>query len=149
MGSLNLPSPGEVYFDAQCVIYTVERHQVYAPLLDPVWRAVQAKQLTVVSSELTILEALVGPIKHRDAARLQAFDNLFSSSSLRLVPITPIILRRAAQLRAALTRLRTPDAIHAATALEAGAALFVTNDLGFRNVPGLPVVVLQDLLATP
>ena len=59
------------------------------------------------------------------------------------------VLRRAAQLRATITRLRTPDAVHAATALEVGAALFVTNDYDFRGVPGLPVTVLQDLLPPP
>jgi predicted nucleic acid-binding protein len=52
-------------------------------------------------------------------------------------------------LRAGLTRLRTPDAIHAATALELGVALFVTNDFGFRGVPDLPAAVLADVLAAP
>jgi len=56
-----------------------------------------------------------------------------------------VILERAAQLRAA-TNLKTPDAIHAATALEHGCTLFVTNDSTFRRVPGLPVTILADLL---
>lgn len=42
--------------------------------------------------------------------------------------------------------LKTPDALHAATALQAGCALFVTNDVGFRQVASLPLVVLDDLL---
>jgi predicted nucleic acid-binding protein len=44
------------------------------------------------------------------------------------------------------TKLKTPDAIHAATAQQAACALFVTNDAGFRAVAGLPLVVLSDLL---
>jgi predicted nucleic acid-binding protein len=64
---------------------------------------------------------------------------------MRLLPITQPILRQAAQLRAT-TKLRTPDALHAATALDAGCALFVTNDVGFRGVTGLPLVILDDLL---
>ncbi len=55
------------------------------------------------------------------------------------------ILREAARLRA-ITKLRTPDAIHAATALQIGCALFVTNDKGFKNVPSLPHVILDDLI---
>lgn len=51
-----------------------------------------------------------------------------------------------ARLRAA-TGLKTPDALHAATALQAECALFVTNDTEFRRVDGLPVAILDDLLA--
>ena len=42
--------------------------------------------------------------------------------------------------------MKTPDAIHAATALRADCALFITNDTDFRRVEDLPVVVLDDLL---
>jgi len=57
-------------------------------------------------------------------------------------------LEIAADLRAT-TRLKTPDAIHAATALDAGCALFVTNDPAFRRVPRLNVAVLSEVAATP
>lgn len=149
MGSIALPTSGEIYFDAQSVIYSVERHPVYAAVLDPLWHAVQTGLLTAVLSELTILEALVGPLKQGDVLRQQAFESLFIQPHVRLVPVSETALRRAAQLRARLVRLRTPDAIHAATALEAGVALFVTNDFGFRGIPGLPVEVLDDVIARP
>ena len=68
---------------------------------------------------------------------------------MRVEPITEAVLRRGAQLRAAAPTLRTPDAIHAATALEAGCAMFLTNDTDFRTVPGLPVTVLNDVVAGP
>jgi predicted nucleic acid-binding protein len=42
--------------------------------------------------------------------------------------------------------LRTPDALHAATGGSCGCTLFFTNDVGFRRVPGLPVVILDDVL---
>jgi predicted nucleic acid-binding protein len=60
-----------------------------------------------------------------------------------LVPITRTVLERALSLRATY-RIRTPDAIHAATALLAGCALFVTNDPVFRRIRQLPVAVLDD-----
>jgi len=55
------------------------------------------------------------------------------------------IWEQAAQLRAA-TGLKTPDAVHAATALVVGASLFVTNDPAFRRVDNLPVTVLSELM---
>lgn len=56
------------------------------------------------------------------------------------------VFEDAARLRAEIG-LAVPDALHAATALRADCALFVTNDTDFRRVHDLPVVVLDDLLA--
>jgi hypothetical protein len=42
VGSLIIPASGLVYADTQALIYTVEKHPVYFPLLLPLWQAVQA-----------------------------------------------------------------------------------------------------------
>jgi predicted nucleic acid-binding protein len=44
--------------------------------------------------------------------------------------------------------LRTPGALHAATALAVGCALFVTNDPGFRRITGLSLAALSEVLAS-
>lgn len=145
MGTLILPASGLVYLDANSVIYTVEKHAAYGPLLHLVWLAAQAKTIEVVSSELALLETLVLPLKNGDKTLEQAYELALLGTDMRLLPITQLILRRAAHLRAT-TKLKTPDALHAATALEAGCVLFVTNDRGFRGVPNLPWMILDDLL---
>jgi predicted nucleic acid-binding protein len=145
MGSLTLPASGLVYVDTTTVIYTVERLPTYWPLLQPLWLAAQTRSIGVVTSELTLMESLVGPLKNGDPALEAAFELMLLGADTRLLPITQPILREGARLRAT-TKLRTPDAIHAATALNVGCALFVSNDVDFRKVPGLPVVILDDLL---
>ena len=65
---------------------------------------------------------------------------------MNLIPATLAIWEDAARIRAG-SGLTTSDALHAATALSVGCALFVTNDTDFRRVPDLPTVVLDDLLA--
>jgi predicted nucleic acid-binding protein len=62
-----------------------------------------------------------------------------------LVPISQNLLKEAAQLRAT-TNLRTPDAIHLATALDTGSTVFITNDRRIRQISNLSVIVLQDVL---
>ena len=62
-----------------------------------------------------------------------------------LIPATLATWDDAARIRAE-TGLATPDALHAATALRAGCAAFITNDNDFRLVDDLPVVVLDDLV---
>lgn len=144
MGSLTLPAAGLVCLDANAFIYTVEKHPVYGPLLHPLWTAAKAGQLEVACSDLLLMEVLIGPLKSGNR-QLETDYEAALRTGIRLLPITQPILRLAAQLRAT-TKLRTPDALHAATALHVQCALFVTNDMGMRAVPQLPVVVLDDLL---
>lgn len=78
---------------------------------------------------------------------MNAYEELLLSGGMRLIPISQFILRQAANLRAT-TSLKTPDAIHAATALSVSCNQFLTNDKGFRNVANLPVVILSEVLAS-
>jgi predicted nucleic acid-binding protein len=146
VGSVTLPVVGDVYVDANAVIYMVEAHLDYAPLLAPVWLAARAGQFHVVTTHLTLMETLVGPLKKQDAVLTAAFEALYTSPDLLFLSLDESVLRQAAALRASIPSLRTPDALHAATALIHHAALFITNDPHFRRVPGLPVTVLSDLL---
>ena len=72
---------------------------------------------------------------------------LLGTVGMTCLPVSLSVLEEAARLRAA-HNLKTPDAIHAATALAAGCSLFVTNDFGFRRVPGLQVAVLAEVAAS-
>jgi predicted nucleic acid-binding protein len=145
VGSLIVPSSGQVYFDANPVIYSVEKHPVYGPLLEPLWQAAKANAIEIVSSELVLMETLIGPYKAKDAALAAAYEQLFQQPQTALFPITLSILREAALLRAS-AKLKTPDALHGATAQRAGCILLVTNDIGFRGVLSVPTVILDDLL---
>jgi predicted nucleic acid-binding protein len=145
MGSLTVPSSGLVYFDTNSVIYSVEKNPAYWLLLEPLWQAAKAGTVEIVSSDLTLMETLVGPLKSGDTALAHAYEQLFQQAQTRLLPITQPILREAARLRAT-TKLKTPGALHLATAQLAGCALFVTNDAGFRAAATISVVILDDLL---
>jgi hypothetical protein len=89
--------------------------------LDAFWHDVSTQHTHVLTSELTALESLVGPLKAGDAALEALFRRaLFSSPDLRLASVSLSILERAAHLRVTVAGLKTPDAIHAATALSEG-----------------------------
>lgn len=145
MGTLKLPSSGIVYIDTAPVIYSVEKHADYWPLLRPLWEASKTGRIEVVTSELTLLETLVGPSKQGDSALIMSYENLLTSTEIRLLQITTDVLRSAARLRAE-TNIKTPDAIHAASALAAGSAQFVTNDTQLKRVDGLPIVLLSEIV---
>ena len=149
MGSLILPEEGLVYVDANIAIYSVDRHPVYGAICDPIWQAAQNGALIVASSELTILECLIGPLRNGDSAQARRRERVWDRPNTRLLPITRDVLLEAARLRANIPALKSPDAIHAATALLSQCSLFITNDMGFRRVPNLPLVILDDVIAAP
>ena len=145
MGQIELPSHGSIYLDTSAMIYSVERNEPYLTLLAPAWRQAEAGQLVLVCSELVIAETLTLPIREGKTDLEAAFQAVFAAPEVQLIPATRRLWEDVARLRAE-TGLKTPDSLHAATALSAGCALFVTNDTDFRRVDGLPLVVLDDLL---
>ena len=126
----------------------MERHPDYESLLLPLWTEADAGSLTVVTSELTLLETLVKPLRDNNQPLVDDYEKLLGATSISMRPIAANILRAAARIRAT-TSIKTPDAIHAATALLHGCALIVTNDFGFQHVPRLPLAVLDDVIAAP
>jgi predicted nucleic acid-binding protein len=145
VGSLTLPESGRVYVDAQILIYTVERFPQYFDVLLLLWQASKGGQLEVVTSELSILEVMTGPMKTGSQHLIQAYEGLIMGTEIGLIPIDSQVLLDAARLRAE-TSLRTPDAIHVATAILAGCQTLVTNDLAFRSVSSIDVQILKDIV---
>jgi len=145
VGVLTLPESGTVYLDANGFIYSIERIDPYRSMLDTLWLTVSVGQVKVVTSELTLLEVLVKPLKVGDATTATLFRTVLKHTpDVQMLPITQSVLEAAANLRATLG-LKTPDAIHVATALLNNSVLFVTNDSAFRRVTDLNVTVLSEL----
>ena len=55
MEPLTLPTGGAVYIDANAIIYSVERVELYRSLLAPMWEEAKAGRFTLASSELIVL----------------------------------------------------------------------------------------------
>jgi predicted nucleic acid-binding protein len=146
MGQLKVPT-GLVYVDTNAVIYHVERIEPYRTAAESLWTDLDAGKAQVATSDLSLLEVLVKPLREGNSFLVALYRTvLLGTVGLQCLPITRQVLETAARLRAD-HNLKTPDAIHAATALQAGCASFVTNDAGFRRVPSLPVAVLSEVAA--
>jgi predicted nucleic acid-binding protein len=145
---LNVPPGARVYVDANALIYTVEAVTPYAHLLAPLWLRANDGEITLVTSDLTLMEVLVKPLKLGSRHLIDGYEQTFRARQLRVEPVSLKVLREAAALRATAA-LKTPDAIHAATALTLGCTHLVTNDSMFLRIRQLQVVVLNDLLRAP
>jgi predicted nucleic acid-binding protein len=103
--------------------------------------------LRAVASTVALLEVLIVPLRNGDAETAQAYRNiLLNNDAMTLMLVSPEVAERAAKLRARYT-VRTPDALHLATALHAGATHFITNDTRLPALAELQVITLDSLAA--
>jgi predicted nucleic acid-binding protein len=133
---------GLIYLDSCLVIYLVEHHPRFS---DELRRALTRHgKEAFAASALVRLECLAGPRKAGDASAERAY--VAALGQLRTVPLTEQAYDAAATLRAA-HGLRTPDALHLATAQTARCTALWTNDRRLhRAAPGF-AHSLEDLAA--
>jgi predicted nucleic acid-binding protein len=141
----SLPTEGRVCIDSQIIIYLVEKHPDYLAKIRPLWERAASGRLALLASALTVMECLVIPYRNSDEDVVRDYEYAFLGSEIQTVEVSITILRRAAQMRAIMPNLRTPDAIHMATALESGCPYLVTNDRHIQPTSKLSVVNLSEL----
>jgi predicted nucleic acid-binding protein len=134
-----------VGLDTAPLIYYVEAHPRYLPILSPFFKAVDRGDIHLVTSTLTLAEVLVHPLRHNNPILERQYSSmLLNTRGIETCPVSPAIAREAARLRA-LYGFKTPDAVQLATAITEKATAFLTNDGKLLAVRGLQTIVL-DLL---
>ena len=135
----------KVGLDTTPLIYFTEENGDYLELVDPFFESLGRGDFSVVTSVMTLLEALVRPIREGNIALAQKYKTfLLDSINVEMLDISQNIAEEASRLRA-LYKIRTPDAIHLATALNAKATYFLTNDIALSSSPGIKILVVDDL----
>jgi predicted nucleic acid-binding protein len=135
-----------VALDTSVFIYQLEKNPRYFPFSDTVFVWLEQSGNSAITSTLSMTELLVPAYRDGDARRLQQYRGLMITyPRLRLIAPDFEIADVAARLRADYG-LKTPDAIHSATALQLNVSAFVTNDPAFRRVKELDTLILDDIL---
>lgn len=134
-----------IFLDSAPVIYFVENHPVYAPVLTEIFHRIDNGQLLAVTSPITLAECLVLPIRQRMAQLEADFVELIAHGNNTLfVPIGQASAREAARLRAQYNITLT-DALQIASAAHAGCDAFLTNDEALQRVQDLKVILVEQL----
>jgi predicted nucleic acid-binding protein len=146
MGLLNAIQGDRIYLDTNVWIYAVESYPAFIRELTDFFQRVDQNQYVALTSELSLAETLVKPIKDNDHARQEAYKRaIVNRHNVFVVPILRELLIDAAQVRAE-TGLKLPDAIHATTAVQARCTTFVTNDAQLKKLSNLHVVLLSEVI---
>ena len=134
-----------IFLDSAPVIYFVERHPQYLPVVKRVFTRIDEGTLPAISSPMTLLECLVLPCRLRQVNVQRDFTDLIvSGQGIIFVPLAAPTARRAAELRANYN-LPTADACQIATALESGCDAVLTNDHDLKRVQEITILLIDEL----
>lgn len=133
------------YLDANVLIYFLEEDPRWLSLVGGVLTAAQRSEFVAMTGDAVVAEVMVHPYRSRDPERIARFRDFFALDGvLQVVSHTSADFDLAAWIRAEHA-LPTMDALHLATAHNAGCTVLVTNDQRMPSLPGLEVVRLQEL----
>ena len=135
-----------IALDTSIFIYQLEASPRYLALTDHIFSWLERPRSTAVTSTITMTELLVQPYRDSDEQRVDEFYGLLSTyPNLDWLAPNLEIADLAARIRA-IHRLRTPDALQAATAVQAEATGLITNDPVFERVKDFETLILERLL---
>ncbi len=135
----------KVAFDTAPIIYFVEKNVQFFDKILHIIRFVDNTSLDGIASVLLLTEVLTYPQKLNNQQLITQYETILSNNrSLTLLPVSRSIARYAATLRANYN-IRTPDAIHLATAIEHKADIFLTNDIQLKRITEVSVIILDDI----
>jgi predicted nucleic acid-binding protein len=135
-----------IALDTSVFIYQLEANPRYLAFTDRIFSWLEKRGCGAVTSTITMTELLVQPYRDGDDERMDQFYGLLSTyPNLEWIAPDLEIADLAAQIRA-VHRLRTPDALQAATAVRSQAMGLITNDPVFERVPGFETLVLDRLV---
>lgn len=113
----------QIYMDSCIIIYLVERHPIYFPSILNKLR--EMDEVGFAISPLTRLEVLVKPKRDRNYILLERYETFLSQQVTLEIPnaVFDLVLSLRSQYP-----LKTPDALHLATAIYHQYESFWTND---------------------
>ncbi len=132
-----------VCLDADCVIYLVEQNPAWGPKVARRLANLRSAGNEIAVTDLARTECLARPFLTGDAAIIADFQAFFRDPDILVLRVTAAVCERAAQLRAASSfRLKVPDCLHLAGAIEHGGGLFLTHDSQLRQCTSIAVEIL-------
>jgi predicted nucleic acid-binding protein len=132
-----------VCLDADCTIYFVEQNPVWGPKITARLAALRAAGDEIAVSDLARTDCLTKPLAQGDVAVVADYQAFFADPDIRVLPLTAAVCERAARIRAASGfKLKVPDCLHLAAAVEHGCGLFLTHDSLLKQCKDIAVEIL-------
>lgn len=133
-----------IYWDSMLFIYMLEANPVFGPKVRRILNQIVSRGQTLSTSVFTIGEILACPHRRGSISGADAVKKYFLSGAVEVLPFTETTADRYSLIRGA-NRVTQADAIHLATAAEAGVDVFFTNDGDLRKLSIAGIKLFADL----
>jgi len=136
-----------LFIDTAPIIYYIEAHPRYGPLIINAVNSFEKEKIKVYTSVITLTEVISKPIEKGDKKLVKEFiDFLRHGKNLNLTDINVNVAEKAGLLKGNYSDLKTIDAIQISSAIEIGSDAFLTNDKRLKKIKEIKVMVLEDYL---
>lgn len=130
-----------IYADTNVIIRLLEGDAAARAPIEARLLPLRSTGRFLVTSQLSRLECRTKPMRVGDTALLSLYDAFFAGIEVDVLPLTIAVVDKATELRATLN-VKTPDALHLATAIVSGATAFLTGDKGLARCAAIAVEIL-------
>ncbi|MBI4723008.1 MAG: type II toxin-antitoxin system VapC family toxin [Candidatus Stahlbacteria bacterium] len=135
-----------IFIDTAPIIYYIEAHPLFGPIIKEVVDVFQGGRLSAFSSVVTLTEVLPKPIQAGKGELAKRFTEFLTRGrNLAFIEISANIAEKAGQLRGKYS-LKSLDAIQLAAAIDMGIDAFLTNDNGLKQIREIKILILNDYL---
>jgi predicted nucleic acid-binding protein len=121
-----------IYLDSGIVIRLIEGLPSVRAPIEARLSEIPVEERLLITSRLARLECRCKPLREKQSELLALYEAFFQVPEIRLAEIDAAVIETATELRAD-HGWKTPDAIHAATALLHNVVEFWTADEGFHG----------------
>lgn len=127
-----------IYWDSMLFVYLLEGNPIFGPKVRKILSRIVSRGDALSTSVFSLGEILTGPRRRGSISGADAVKQYFLSGAVEILPFTEAAADRYSLIRGA-NKVSQADAIHLATAAEAGVDVFVTNDgdLLKLSIPGI------------
>lgn len=131
---------GLVTVDSAPIIYLLDGNSKFTPHFMPIFQDIEKGRIRAVISSVTIAEVLSGPLKQGNEVLADRYYRaLTSGEGWTVHDLNSEISFLSARIRVQY-RLKLPDAIQIATAIDSGSSALVTHDRDFKEMDEIPVL---------
>jgi len=135
-----------IALDTMVFIYLFEEDENYIDTVKAIFESIEKGGLEAITSTITVVECLIKPLKKDDFPLVAKYRTAFRNfPNLEVIPVSMEVAEKAASIRARYG-LKTPDSIQIAAGVLGKVRTFLTNDLDFKEIEGIKVIQLSDLL---
>lgn len=119
-------------------IYMLEANRAFGSKARKILEQIVARRDFICTSVFSIAEILTGPRRRGSVSGVDTVKKYFLSGAVEVLPFTERTADRYSVIRSA-NHVSQADAVHLASAAEAGVDIFFTNDRELRklSIPGI------------